>query len=134
VEVETDDTGDSVRALQLTPKHIIAFYSSGRTEWLIKFYPELLDEDSTSKPFQLDKFHESTRRVVHALYDHHFTKLLLAYDDGFMGVLEIPAEDNSNEEEEDEGDRRKKARETKKIEVEGSIVGPYHRKGICLIR
>lgn len=51
-----------------------------------------------------------------------------------MGVLEIPAEDNRNEEEEDEGDRRKKAKETKKIEVEGSIVGPYHRKGICLIR
>lgn len=123
-----------VRALQLTPKHVIAFYSNGRTEWLIKFYPELLEEDSTVKPFQLDKFHESPRRVVHALYDHLFTKLLLAYDDGFLGVLEIPAEDNKNEEEEEDQDRRKKAKETKKIEVEGSIVGPYHRKGLILIR
>jgi hypothetical protein len=81
----------------LTPKHVIIFYSNGRTEWLIKFYPELLEEDSTVKPFQLDKFHESSRKVVHALYDHQFTKLLLAYDDGFLGVLEIPAEDNKNE-------------------------------------
>jgi hypothetical protein len=54
---------------------------------------------------------------VHAIYDHHFTKLLLAYDDGFMGVLEIPAEDNKADEDEDEQDRKKKAREIKKLDV-----------------
>ena len=89
-----------MRSLILTQKHIIAFYSNGRAEWLIKFYPELLDEDSTLKPFQLDRYHEGAKKVVHALYDHQFSKILMAYDDGFLGVLNVPAEFGQSEEDE----------------------------------
>ena len=75
----------------LTQKHLITFFSNGRTEWLIKYYPELLDEDSVVKPFQLDRYQDTNKKVIHSLYNHDFSKLLLVYDDGFMGVLAVPA-------------------------------------------
>ncbi len=51
-----------------------------------------------------------------------------------MGVLEIPAEDNKADEEDEDQDRKKKKKEIKKIDVDGTIIGPYHRKGIILIK
>lgn len=70
--------------------------------------------------------------MVHALYDHHFTKILIAYDDGFLGTLNVPAEKSQSEEEEDD-ENKKKSREAKKFEVESSFIGPYHRSSIILI-
>lgn len=118
----------------LTQKHIIVFYSGGRSEWLAKFYPELLDEDTLVRPFQLDRFHDSPRRPLHAVYDHQLQRLLLAYEDGFLGVLGVAAETNKAEEEEDEQEGRKKVREARRVEVEGSLVGPYHRAPLLLLR
>lgn len=42
-DIEQEGPDNLVRSLLLTQKHVIAFYSNGRAEWLIKFYPELLD-------------------------------------------------------------------------------------------
>jgi hypothetical protein len=42
-DIEQEGPDNLVRSLLLTQKHIIAFYSNGRAEWLIKYYPELLD-------------------------------------------------------------------------------------------
>ena len=42
-DIEQEGPDDLVRSLVLTQKHIIVFYSNGRAEWLIKYYPELLD-------------------------------------------------------------------------------------------
>ena len=42
-DIEQEGPDNLVRSLILTQKHIIVFYSNGRTEWLIKYYPELLD-------------------------------------------------------------------------------------------
>lgn len=101
-DIEQEGPDNLVRSLVMTQKHIIAFYSNGRAEWLIKYYPELLDEDSLTKPFQLDKYHEDNKRVVHALYNHQFSKLLLAYEDGFLGSLDLEAERYPNEDEEED--------------------------------
>lgn len=42
----------------LTLKHLIVFYTNGKIEWLIKYYPDLMEEeDASNRPFQLDKFY-----------------------------------------------------------------------------
>jgi hypothetical protein len=97
-----------IQSIQLTKKHIIVFYNTGRIEWLIKFYPELLEEDSALKPFQIDKYYQSTRRIMHGMYDHQFQNLLIAYEEGFFGYLKIIADSNEAEEEYYEEDNKKK--------------------------
>lgn len=87
-----------INTILLTQKHLLIFYQKGRIELLIKFYPELLDQDSVLKPFKVDKFYENERGIVHALYNHHFTKILVGYRDGFLGSISIAAESNKNEE------------------------------------
>ena len=42
-DIEQDGPDNLVRSLILTQKHVIVFFSNGRAEWLIKYYPELLD-------------------------------------------------------------------------------------------
>ena len=42
-DIGIEGQGQLVRSLLLTQKHILVFYSTGRVEWLIQFYPELLD-------------------------------------------------------------------------------------------
>ena len=81
----------------------------------------------------MDKYYEDKKKTVHAVYNHHFTKILLAYEDGFLGSLDIEAEKYPNEDEEDpEG--REQQREPTKIEADNTCIGPYHRSRIILIR
>ena len=42
-DIGIEGQGQLVRSLLLTQKHILVFYSTDRVDWLIKFYPELLD-------------------------------------------------------------------------------------------
>ena len=41
-DIEAEEEELYIKSLQLTQRHIIVFYNTGRIEWLIKFYPELL--------------------------------------------------------------------------------------------
>jgi hypothetical protein len=69
LEVEIDEP-QIVSNILLTLKHVILFLSNGRVEWLIKYYPDLMEEDSNIKPFQLDKFYEYYKPISHSCYDH----------------------------------------------------------------
>lgn len=69
---------------------------------MLKYYPELLEEDSLIKPFQVDKYYETNQVIIHATYDHLFQNLLLANKNGYFNVIPIVAESNVAEEEEDE--------------------------------
>ena len=53
---------------------------------------------------------------MHALYDHTFSKILLAFDDGFMGVLHQPAE-KYPEDDEEPAEGAKNNKEPKLIEA-----------------
>lgn len=134
IEVDCDEHGPVVSSVVLTLKHVILFYANGRIEWLLKYYPDLMEEEQASKrPFSFDKFLELQKPISHALYDHYFDKLLLSHTDGFFSVLAIQAETNQADEEEEEHPKKNKEK-SKKIELDVDYLGPYHTTAIILIR
>lgn len=73
------------------------------------------EEEAHARPFQLDKFYEISKVVNHAVYDHHFTKILVSHSDGYFSVLPVSAESNEAEDEEEDGENKKNKKENKKL-------------------
>lgn len=102
-ELEGDFEENVISSLILTRKHLLLFYRNGRIEWVNKFYPDAMEEESIqNKPFYLDKYYECENKINCALYDHMFENIYIANSNGFFTIMPKVAENNEVDEEDEE--------------------------------